>query len=49
MSGMHPEQNNIDDKLREYIKDTLHKEYVDSKLMTENTFTKEVDSWINYI
>ena len=42
-------QNTFDDNLKTTIKDTLKKEYVDSKIMSQSKFNKELEEWIDYI
>ena len=48
-AGTAPDQHGLDTQLRTGIRETLHKDYVDTGILTENKFTEHVDTWINEI
>ena len=48
-AGTHPNQNMIDNELKDMIRETLYKEYVEQNLMDLEKFNKELDSWIDSI
>lgn len=47
--GTHSRQDELDEKLKKNIKDTLYNDYVKSDIMTESKFESEVNKWIDEI
>jgi hypothetical protein len=47
--GNHSQQDELDDKLKNEIKNTLYEEYVKSDIMTESKFEAEINKWIDEI
>jgi hypothetical protein len=47
--GTHSKQDELDEKLKKNIKDTLYNDYVKSDIMTESKFESEVNKWIDEI
>ena len=47
--GTHKDQDEFDLKLKDTIMDTLKKDYVETKILTEKKFKSEVGKWIEHI
>lgn len=47
--GLAPDQDKVDTEVRDTIRQMLHKDYVDSGILTEDKFDSELDKWINEI
>jgi hypothetical protein len=47
--GVHKDQDIFDKELKDNIMDTLKKDYVDTKILTEKKFKSEIGKWIEHI
>ena len=47
--GTSSNQDEFDNKLKTQIKTVLHKDYVESKILTEERFNSELNKWIDHI
>jgi hypothetical protein len=47
--GTAPDQAEFDNMVKTTIRDTLHKDYVDTGILTDDKFNVQMDKWIEAI